>query len=166
MASIHPFDPLADNPLDLIEHIADGQHWPFERGGDEEITLTLPGKWAEYQLTLNWREDLEALHLACMFDIRVPENRREETGQLILKLNEQLWLGHFDIWGEEGGLMFRYGLMLSGGASANLEQCQSMMELALEACERFYPAFQYVIWAGHSAADSLEAVMFETVGEA
>jgi hypothetical protein len=33
-------------------------------------------------------------------------------------------------------------------------------------CERFYPAFQYVVWGGKSASDALAAAMIETVGEA
>ena len=33
-------------------------------------------------------------------------------------------------------------------------------------CERFYPAFQYVIWGGKSAIDSISAAMVDTVGEA
>ncbi len=166
MGSPLQFEPIGDNPLDLIEHIAAGRQWAFERGGDEEIVLMLPGQWAEYQLTLNWNEDIESLHLACMFDFKAPEARRGETGRLILRLNEQLWLGNFDLWRDEGALLFRYGALLAGGADINISQCETMLQLALEACERFYPAFQYVIWAGHSAEEAMEISLFETVGTA
>jgi len=37
---------------------------------------------------------------------------------------------------------------------------------ALDSCERYYPAFQFVIWAGKPARDALEAAMFETAGQA
>ena len=33
-------------------------------------------------------------------------------------------------------------------------------------CERFYPAFQFVLWGGKSPADALAAAMLECVGEA
>ncbi|MGV8841182.1 MAG: YbjN domain-containing protein, partial [Bauldia sp.] len=36
----------------------------------------------------------------------------------------------------------------------------------IEACERYYQAFQFVVWAGKTAAEALATVMFETVGEA
>ena len=37
---------------------------------------------------------------------------------------------------------------------------------ALEACERYYQAFQYVLWAGKSPEDALAAIMLETQGQA
>jgi hypothetical protein len=67
------------NPLDLIEHLAQGHDWPLERASDEELTLIVAGTWADYHISINWRDDLEALHLACAFDFRVPENRLPET---------------------------------------------------------------------------------------
>jgi hypothetical protein len=33
-------------------------------------------------------------------------------------------------------------------------------------CERYYPAFQFVIWGGRSAADAIASSLLDTVGEA
>ena len=41
-----------------------------------------------------------------------------------------------------------------------------MMRCALDACERYFPSFQYVIWAGKTANEAIEGAMFETMGEA
>jgi hypothetical protein len=38
--------------------------------------------------------------------------------------------------------------------------------MAVEASERYFPALQYVVWAGKSAREALDAAMFETSGEA
>jgi hypothetical protein len=40
------------------------------------------------------------------------------------------------------------------------------LSAALDACERYYSAFQFVAWAGAGAREALEAAMFETAGEA
>jgi hypothetical protein len=32
--------------------------------------------------------------------------------------------------------------------------------------DRFYPAFQYVVWGDRSPVDAMATVVFETVGEA
>jgi hypothetical protein len=40
------------------------------------------------------------------------------------------------------------------------------MEIAVSECDRFYPAFQFVIWGGKSAAEAIGAAMLDTVGEA
>ena len=34
--------------------------------------------------------------------------------QLIAQINEQLWIGHFDLWTNEGLVMFRHALLLNG----------------------------------------------------
>ncbi|HEX4893817.1 MAG TPA: YbjN domain-containing protein, partial [Hyphomicrobiaceae bacterium] len=139
------YDP-SRNPVDLIEQVAANHDWSAERTTDDELTLTVAGSWADYQVSLNWREDLETLHIACAFDIKVPENRQAEVYRLVAQINEQLWLGHFDVWAEEGLIMFRHGLMLHGTV-ATTSQCEALLRAALEACERYYQSFQFVIWA-------------------
>ena len=41
---------------------------------------------------------------------------------------------------------------------------RQILQAALEACERYYQAFQFVIWAGKSAERALAGTMFETEG--
>ena len=55
---------------------------------------------------------------------------------------------------------------LRGAQAPTIEQVQDMVETALYECERFYPAFQFVIWGGRSAKDAMAAALLETVGEA
>ena len=110
--------------------------------------------------------DIEALHLACAFDLKVPERRREEVQKLIALVNEQLWIGHFDLWTQDGMVMFRHALVLAGGVEATSQQCQALLSSALEACEGYFPAYQFVVWAGKPARQALDAAMFETSGEA
>ncbi len=154
------------NPLDVVERIAAVNDWSFERAGDDEITILVAGRWSDYQISFTWMNDLEALHLACAFDLKVPERRRSEVQQLIAMINEQLWIGHFDLWPQDGMVMFRHALVLAGGLTASNAQCQSLLNTALEGCEGYFPAFQFVVWAGKGAREALDAAMFETSGEA
>ena len=153
------------NPIDLIERLSAAHDWSCDRTNDDELTLVIAGTWTDYHVSLNWRDDLEALHVACAFDFRVPENRLNEMYKLVAQINEQLWLGHFDLWTGEGLVMFRHALLLNGSVATSA-QCEAMLHAALEACERYYQAFQFVIWAGKTPEDALAAVLFETHGEA
>ena len=45
-------------------------------------------------------------------------------------------------------------------------QVERLLVTAIEACERYFQAFQFVVWAGKDAGEALEGVLFETVGEA
>jgi len=55
---------------------------------------------------------------------------------------------------------------LRGTEGLRPEQLNDLVEVAITESERFYPAFQYVVWAGKSPADALTASILETVGEA
>ncbi len=155
-----------NNPLEVVEQMAAGNNWPFERSGEDEIALVVTGRWTNYQVSFTWMSDIEALHLACAFDIRVPELRLPDVQQLVALINEQLWIGHFDVWMQNGMVMFRHALILAGGIAASGSQCEAVFGCALDACERYFPAFQFVVWAGKSAREAMESAMFETSGEA
>ena len=153
------------SPLDIAEHMARSNAWPFERTNDCEVTLLVRGKWTDYRVSFSWMSGLEALHVACAFDFRVPENRLNEMYKLVAQINEQLWLGHFDLWTGEGLVMFRHALLLNGSVATSA-QCEAMLHAALEACERYYQAFQFVVWAGKQSREALVSTMFETEGQA
>ena len=91
--------------------------------------------------------------------------RLSEIYRLVAQINEQLWLGHFDLWTQEGLVMYRHALMLNG-AIVTPHQCEAMLRAALEACERYYQAFQFVVWAGKESREALVSAMFETEGHA
>ncbi len=155
-----------DNPLDAVEQVAAINDWSFERPGDDEIAILVAGVWADYMMSFSWMNDMESLHLSCTFDMRVPERRRIETLKLVSEINQHLMVGHFDLWFKNGMVIYRQALPLNGGVSANDSQIQFLLGSSLEACERYYQAFQFVVWAGKSASEALDSVLFETHGEA
>jgi hypothetical protein len=154
------------NPLEVVERMAATNNWPFERAGEDEIALAVTGRWTSYQVSFTWMSEIEALHIASAFDMKVPDRRLGEVQQLIALINEQLWIGHFDIWMQNGMVMFRHALVLAGGVVATDRQCEVLLGTALDTCERYYPAFQFVVWAGKAAREAMDSVMFETSGEA
>ena len=154
------------DPLDVVERMAAGNNWPFERAGEDEIGIVVTGRWTNYQCSFTWMDDIEALHLACAFDMRVPDARLTDVQRLIAMINEQLWIGHFDVWMQNGVVMFRHALVLAGGVAASNRQCEAVFGTALDSCERYFPAFQFAIWAGKSAREAIDAAMFDTAGEA
>jgi hypothetical protein len=154
------------NPVDVVERLASGNDWSFDRAADDEITISIAGRWTDYHVSFTWMGEIEALHLACAFDLKVPERRREEVRQLVSQVNERLWVGHFDMWAKDGLVMFRHALVLAGGVQASGKQCEAMLEAALDTCERYYQAFQFVVWAGKPAGEALTVALFDTSGEA
>jgi hypothetical protein len=155
-----------NDPMAAVEHMAIHNDWDFSRAADDEITLAIAGHRTNYQASFSWMEDIRVLHIACAFEMNVPSSRLLEVQQLIGSINEQLWIGHFDVWGQNGLVMFRHALLLIGGVSTSAHQCEAVLGAAIDSCERYYPALQFVVWAGKSAREALDAAMFETAGEA
>ncbi len=156
----------ADSPLDVIEQIVAANDWVFDRPNDQEMAVHVPGRWCDYNFLCAWNDIADAMHFTLAFDTRVPRERRSQVHELLALINDRIWMGHFAIWGEEGLLAFRHALPLRGCTGASREQVEDIFDNAIHECERFFPAFQYVIWGGKSAADAMAAAMIETVGEA
>ncbi|CAD7038862.1 conserved hypothetical protein [Pseudorhizobium banfieldiae] len=154
------------NPVDMIEVVAASNDWAFERSGEDEIAMTVEGRWADYHVSFSWMEEFEALHLACAFDIRIPDARVNEVIRLLSHINGQVLMGHFDLWRQEDVVIFRQSLLLAGGAEPTSQQVEVLLSSALDACESYFQAFQFVVWSGMDAKNAMEVVLFETVGEA
>jgi hypothetical protein len=160
------FEPILSNPLDRVERLAERREWTLDRPSNDELVMAVSGGWCGLSLSMNWRDDLESLLVASCYELKVPDKRREEVARLVGLINGQLVHGHFDFWEKDGTIVFRNSLLLSGGAEANDAQCEGMISFAVDTCQRYYPAVQFVIWAGHSASQALDSALLETHGEA
>ena len=156
----------ASSALDIVEQIVVANDWSFDRHDDCEMAVQVPGRWCDYSMFFTWNEEARAIHFTCAFDMRVPADKRHPVFELLALANEKLWIGHFSVWTDDGLPMFRHALPLRGSGGPSAEQMEDVMESALIECERFYPAFQYVVWGGKAPGDALAAAMIETVGEA
>ena len=81
------------------------------------------------------------------------------------QINEKLWLGHFELW-DEGEIIFRHGMALMTGEQPSLAQAAAMIDVAVEAADRFFPAFDFLLRGAKTPQEAIAACMFETVGEA
>jgi hypothetical protein len=166
MTFVHGSDMNEYTPLDTVEQIVSANDWAFDRPNEQELAVQVPGKWCEYSVYCAWNEPTDAIHITVGFDTRVPDRHRRGVHDLLALVNDKVWMGHFAIWQEEGLIVYRYALPLRGCRGPSIEQVEDFMETAIDECERFYPAFQYVLWGGKSASEAIAAAMIETVGEA
>jgi hypothetical protein len=160
------FEPILSNPLDRVERIAERRAWTLDRPSSDEIVMAVSGGWCGLNLNMTWRDDLESLFMHGAYELKVPEKRCEEVARLLALINAQQLHGHFDFWAADGTINYRNSLLLAGGAEANDGQCEELIRLAVDTCQRYYPAIQFVIWAGHSAQQALDSALLETHGEA
>ncbi len=135
--------PPSPHPLDMLEQAVEDNGWHFERAGRDELNLSVAGRWADHHFNFTWRDDLQSLHLSSAFDMRISDDvRRSNVADLLMYVNARLWIGHFDLWPEDGTVVYRHA-MIFPDASASGAQCEALLNLAVEACEHYYPAFQF-----------------------
>jgi len=160
-------DDQADDaaPIDMLEAYYAAHGWEHERH-DDEIIATVKGSWASYELRALWREEDSVLQFLCFPDIKVTDDRRATVYEAIGLVNEQLWIGHFELWSSSGILLYRHAAMLGDEPALTIDQAELMIDAAIDECERFYPVFQFVLWGGKSPREALAAALVETQGEA
>jgi len=154
------------NPLDLMEEIVSANEWLFDRAGPHELAIEVQGRWSDYRIFVIWQHELGALQFSCQLEMKVPAARRSAVCELIADLNGRLWLGHFDLTSEMDMPTFRHTLLLRGVSGASAEQLEDLVEFALAESERFFPAFQFVIWGGKAPREAVSAAILETAGQA
>jgi len=154
------------NPLDVLEEIVVANEWPFDRASDDEMIVEIGGRWCDYRLFFVWQQEISAMQFSCQMNMKVQGHRRSAVNDLLAEVNSRMWLGHFDVCADEQTPMFRHTTLLRGSRGASVEQLEDLVEISLSECERYYPAFQFVIWGGKSAPEAVSAAILDTVGEA
>lgn len=157
-----------ETPIDTLESWFSANGWSNERIGDEEIVAATQGSWGQYELRGVWREDDRVLQFLAFPDIKVTQQQYPAIYETIGLINEQMWLGHFELWSANGSLVFRHAALLEGDDDASLsaDQADALIDAAAGELDRFYPVFQFVLWGGKSPAEAIAAAMVETHGEA
>ena len=156
---------LGNDPLDVVEHVLTAENLPFDRTEDGDLAFALAGDWKDYELWFAWRPEADCLQLCLSMDQTVVKEQRAAAQELIAQINPRCWLGHFELW-EDGEIIFRHGMALMTGEQPSLAQAAAMIDVAVEAGDRFYPAFDFMLRGAKSPQEAIAACMFETVGEA
>lgn len=154
------------HPIDIAETVATHHAWYFDRLADDQIAMTVEGQWRSYSLTLAWSAREAVLRLICTFDMDPPAARMPALYEVLNLANDAVWDGGFTFWAPQRLMVWRYGLVLAGDQIAAPEQIDHMVRVAVESCERFYPAFQLACWGDAEPRAAVEVAMAEAYGRA
>lgn len=153
-------------PVEMLAALFEARGWSHEFVSDDEICGEVKGSWAAYEIRGIWRAEDRVLQILCLPEIRVTEGKAAAFHEILALINEQVWLGHFDIWSNGGILLYRHALLLGDEGLLSLAQAQSAVEAAVDECDRFYPAFQFILWGDKTPAEALASALVDAAGEA
>jgi len=154
------------HPIDIVENLAEFNDWDFDRIADDQIAMAVEGQWRTYSVTLAWSGFDETLRMICSFEIAPPEDQVLRLYELLNLVNDQCWAGSFNYWMDQGLMVYRYGLVLTGGQTASAEQIDTLIAKAVSTSERYYPALQLVAYDSKSPKDALQVAIAEAFGRA
>ena len=154
------------HPIDIVEHIAEVRDWSFDRIADDQIAMAVEGQWKTYSITLAWSDYDETLRLVCSYENEPPEGRLPALYETLNAVNDECWAGGFTYWEQQKLMIYRYGLILTGGQVASPDQIDTMIRTAVANAERFYPAFQLVVWGERTVKDAMQVAIAEAYGRA
>ena len=167
MALTEQFPDSAEiHPIDLVEHIAEHHDWEFDRIADDQIAMAVEGQWRTYSITLAWSVYDQTLRLICTFEMEPPEDRVPALYEALNRVNDMCWAGAFTYWAEQKLMVYRYGLVMAGGQGVSPDQVDTLIKAAVLSAERFYPAFQLVVWGDRTPQEALQVAIAEAYGRA
>ena len=154
------------HPIDIVEHIAEHHEWDFDRIADDQIAMAVEGQWRTYSITLAWSGFDETLRMICTFEMQPPKEKLGALFEVLNSINDQCWAGAFTFWQDHNLMVYRYGLVLSGGQIASPEQIDTLISSAVSSAERYYPALQLVVYGDQPPQQALQVAIAEAYGRA
>jgi len=159
-------DKFIQNPIDIVEEIIHSKKWNFSRAADHELVAEIASSWCQYRLYFSWSEQIRAINFTITFDLRFPKNKSESVYELLARINEKLWIGHFDITSINGIPAFRHTVLQANGSDVMHSQLEELVDIAIYECEKYYPVFQLLLFENSTPQKAMELCTIETIGNA
>ena len=152
------------NPLDNIEDILASNDWDFDRMNDQELVVTIAGKYCDYRLIFLWQPDMKGLQLCVQYGFEISPLNLHKAGKILMTLNERAWMGHFEISSDTCIPTFRYTYLFHNMSKNTHEDLENIVDIALAQCESNYAAFSLLTGDDAANDETLPLALMETVG--
>tara|TARA_B100001769_G_C21973503_1_gene523626 strand:- start:11 stop:499 length:489 start_codon:yes stop_codon:yes gene_type:complete len=154
------------NPIDIVEEVIYQKNWNFSRSADHELVAEISSQWCLYRLYFTWSENINALSLSITFDIKFPKTKLKNAYELLGLINENLWIGHFDITSRNGIPAFRHTILSNSESETLHKKFEDLVDIGIYECEKFYPCFEQVLFDEISPEKAIDFSNFEVIGRA
>ncbi|MDR1551744.1 MAG: YbjN domain-containing protein [Holosporaceae bacterium] len=155
---------LSANPIDITEALAAKMNLSFSRMGDNEISIHLKADRPKYILSVVLKSDYEMIYFSCDMNLRVPKKKRVSIMDAIIRANERIWIGHFDLISVSNCIVYSLAIPFVSSFLADEEIIQSIIQLIRGECNHFYHYFSLII--EDKEVPEISSMFLETIGEA
>ena len=155
-----------NNPLDFLEEIVVDNSWPHNRVNENTLYVEIGGQGCDFFLSLAWSQDSNLLQYTFTYNMKIRDDSYDSLCNLINIINRQLCFGHFELWMEDGWIIFRNSIFAKYEKDSLQDQISQIFSLSISECEKYYPAFQFVLFEDINPAKALYLSTFDTIGRA
>ena len=157
---------FSQNPIDIVEEIIYSKKWNFSRAAEHELVAEISSHNCQYRFYFSWSEQIKAISLTVTFDIKFSDLKLPQIYELLSRINEKLWIGHFDITSKSGIPAFRHTVLESQENEILHNQLADLVDIAVYECEKYYPAFQLISLEDKLPTEALKFCEIEVIGSA
>ncbi|MDR1982583.1 MAG: YbjN domain-containing protein [Holosporaceae bacterium] len=159
-------DSLNVNPIDITENLATKMNLNFSRIDDNEISIQLKTETPEYILSVILKSDYEIIYFSCDMNLYVTKEKYNAIVDAIVKANERIWVGHFDLISTSNRIVYSLTIPFVSSFFADEEVMESIIQLIMDECNRFYNYFSLIIENAELSNLSINTLFLESAGEA
>ena len=139
---------LGSTPLDQVEAILHANQWQFTRLSADELCMDLQGEHSDYAVFFLWDEALDSLQICVQMDVDVRAVPKAQLFESVMKVNDKLWLGHFDVPAQSFKPSLRYTALLKGDEDHNIAQIEDALNALLLQSEQYSVVFKADVSSG------------------
>ena len=146
--------PLLPTILDALN----GREWTYTV--NEELSLVtfgVGGEHSAYNCALFADDETRLVTMIAQSPMRIPHEERLTACELLMRANHGLMFGAFDLDFSDGEVRYKVAVDVEGG-TLGVEAVHSMMTVALDMYELWYPALMKVVYGGISPEDAVAEV--------
>ena len=159
-------DNFNQNPIDIIEEVIHSKKWAFSRAANHELVAEIGTNLCQYRLYFSWSEQIKAINFTVTFDLKFPKSKSKSVCEFLALVNEKLWIGHFDITSKNGIPAYRHTVFEPHGNEMFYNQLEDLVDIAIYECEKYYPAFQFLLFEENCPKEALEFCLIDVLGRA
>ena len=133
---------------------------------NDELMVQVTGKVCDYRLFFIWQDDMNALQFCCQYNLAIGEKNMGMAARTLMKINENLWMGHFDIPHDTRTPSFRQTCLMRGvNGRSSIEHIEDLVDISMAQCERYYAAFHLLSTANVANDENMTLALMDTAGE-
>lgn len=154
---------IVNSVIDIAEQTFEKLDYRFSRIDENELAVSLS---PHYSLSVFLKPEYDVLHFSNDLDLVCPDDRLAVIEDSIIKANERIWLGHFDLISVDNRIVFSLSFPFAHSFSFDNENFEALISLILEESDRFYHYFKMVLSDKQISNFSIGTLFQEAVGQA